>query len=148
VFAYLVWRWLLGADFDFVETRYFGRWPFALGQSWVAWGEFFGELFGASPLTRSYLLVELIGGAAGLATSLWYWRRDRALALYGLVTMGVIFTSGAVLGLHRYALALPALFLAPAEWGRSPVVDRLWTLASCLGLAVLTISFSFGFWAG
>jgi len=148
VFAYLVWQWLLGADFDFVETRYFGRAPLALGQSWDAWGDFFDNLLNSAPLTRSYELVELFGGAAGLATSLWFWRRDKALALYGLATLGVIFTSGAVLGLHRYALALPALFLAPAEWGRSPVFDRLWTLASCLGLAVLTISFSFGFWAG
>lgn len=148
VFAYLVWRWWLGADFDFVETRYFGRAPFALGQSWDAWGDFFDQLFNGPPLTRSYELVELIGGVAALATSLWYWRRDRSLALYGLATLAVIFTSGAVLGLHRYALGLPALFLAPAEWGRSRVFDRLWTLVSCLGLAVLTISFSFGFWAG
>jgi hypothetical protein len=148
VIAYLVWRWLLGADFAFVETRYFGRWPFALGQSWDAWATFFDRLFNAPPLTRSYELVELIGGALALATSLWFWRREKALALYGLATLGVIVTSGAVLGLHRYALAVPALFLAPAEWGRAPVFDRLWTLASCLGLAVLTISFSFGFWAG
>ena len=148
VLAYLVWRWLLGADFDFVETRYFGRAAFALGQSWDAWADFIDNLFHAAPLTRSYEVVELIGGVLALATSLWFWRRDKALALYGLATLGVIFTSGAVLGLHRYALSLPALFLAPAEWGRSPVFDRLWTLASCLGLAVLTISFSFGFWAG
>jgi hypothetical protein len=148
VIAYLVWRWLLGADFDFVETRYFGRSALALGQSWDAWATFFDRLLNAPPLTRSYELVELIGGVLALATSLWFWRRDKALALYGLATLGVIFTSGAVLGLHRYALGLPALFLAPAEWGRSLVFDRLWTLASCLGLAVLTISFSFGFWAG
>ena len=148
VLGYLVWRWLLGADFDFVETRYFGRAPFALGQSWDAWGDFFDQLLNATPLTRSYELVELTGGATALATSLWYWKRERSLALYGLATLGVIFTSGAVLGLHRYALGLPTLFLAPAVWGRNGVFDRLWTLASCLGLAVLTISFSFGFWAG
>ena len=48
----------------------------------------------------------------------------------------------------RYVLAMPSLFLVPAALGRWPVFDRLWTLASCLGLAALALAFSFGFWAG
>jgi len=147
-FAYLVWRWLLGADFDFVETKYFGRAPLAIGQSLEAWGDFFDTFVNGSPLTRSYEWVELAGAIAWAVTSLAYWRRDKALSLYGLATLGVVLTSGAALGMHRYALATPALFLAPAAWGRSPAFDRVWTLACCLGLAALTLSFSFGFWAG
>lgn len=146
--AYLVWRWLLGADFDFVETKYFGRAPLAIGQSLEAWGDFFDALLNGSALTRSYEWVELAGSIAWAVTSLAYWRRDRALSLYGLATLGVVLTSGAALGMHRYALATPTLFLAPAVWGRSPVFDRVWTLICCLGLAALTLSFSFGFWAG
>jgi len=147
-FAYLVWRWLLGADFDFVETRYFGRWPFAIGQSIEAWGDFLDALFNGTALTRSYEWIELAGTAVWLVTSLAYWGRDKALSLYGLATLGVVLTSGAALGMHRYALATPTLFLAPAAWGHSPVFDRIWTLVCCLGLAALTLSFSFGFWAG
>jgi hypothetical protein len=50
--------------------------------------------------------------------------------------------------MHRYALAMPALALAPARLGRFVVFDRLWTLACVLGLAALATLFSFGFWAG
>jgi len=44
---------LFGADFDFVETRYFGRWPFALGASWDAWTNAVGALFTGEPQTRA-----------------------------------------------------------------------------------------------
>jgi hypothetical protein len=75
-------------------------------------------------------------------------RRDLVLALYGLALLAVTMTSGDALGMHRYVISMPALFLAPAMLGRSPVFDRVWTLGCCLGLAVLTLLFTFGFWAG
>ena len=146
--AYLVWRLLLGSDFDFVETKYFGRWPFALGASWDAWSDAFDSLMNGDPPTRAYELVEFAGAAIGLATTIALWPRDKALSLYGLATFAVVLTSGAELGMHRYVLAMPSLFLVPAALGRWPVFDRLWTLASCLGLAALALAFSFGFWAG
>ena len=149
LFAYLVWRLFFGADFDFVETRYFGRWPFALGASWDSWMDALGTLFaGDNPQTRAYYLLEFAGLIAALVTSALLWRRDRGLTLYGLATLAVVATSGDALGMHRYVLAMPSLFLAPAMLGRHPVFDRLWTLACSLGLAVETIIFSFGFWAG
>jgi hypothetical protein len=148
--AYLVWRQFLGADFDFVETRYFGRWPFAISASIDAWRDFAGTLTDNSdPQLRAYNFVELAGIVAGLATSVLLWRRDKALTLYGLAIFAVVATSGAALGMHRYVLSMPALFLAPAALaGDHPVFDRVWSLACCLGIAVLTILFTFGFWAG
>jgi Mannosyltransferase (PIG-V) len=149
VLAYLVWRLFFGNDFDFVETRYFGRWPFALGASLDAWRDFAGTLLsGDDPQLRAYNLVELLGIVVSLVTSALLWRRDKALTLYGLAIFAVVATSGAALGMHRYALAMPSLFLAPAQLGRGAVFDRVWTLLCCLGLAVLTLLFSFGFWAG
>jgi hypothetical protein len=146
--AYGVWRLFLGSDFDFVETRYFGRWPFAFGASLDAWSEAWDTLMTGDAQSRAYRLLEFTGVAAWLITSLLLWRRDRALALYGLATFAVVATSGAELGMHRYVLAAPSLFLVPAELGRNGVFDKLWTLACCLGLAALTLAFSFGFWAG
>ena len=149
VIAYLVWRLFFGADFDFVETRYFGRWPFALGASLDAWSDFAQTLMGSDdPQGRAYDLLELFGIVASLVTSALLWRRDKALTLYGLATFAVVATSGAALGMHRYALAMPSLFLAPAQLGRGAVFDRVWTLVCCLGMAVSTLLFSFGFWAG
>jgi hypothetical protein len=146
--AYLGWRAVFGADFDFVETRYFGRWPFALGPSWDAWGDAFDALLHGDPPTRAYRLVEFVGAAAGLISTIALFPRDKALSLYGLAIFVVAATSGDALGMHRYVLSLPSLFLVPALLGRSPVFDRLWTLACCLGLAALALAFSFGFWAG
>jgi hypothetical protein len=150
VAAYMVWRLFLGRDFDFVETRYFGRWPFAIEASIDAWRDFAGTLVSSDdPQLRAYNLVELAGIIASLVASALLWPRDKALTLYGLATFAVVATSGAAIGMHRYALAMPALFLAPAHLAaRHWVFDRVWTLACCLGLAVLTLLFSFGFWAG
>jgi hypothetical protein len=149
VAAYLLWRLFLGADFDFVETRYFGRWPFAVQASVDAWHDFADTLMSGDPQLRAYDMVELFGIVASLIASALLWPRDKALTLYGLATFAVVALSGAALGMHRYALAMPALFLAPAHLAaRHAVFDRLWTLVCCLGLAVLTLLFSFGFWAG
>ncbi len=147
--AYLAWRLVFGADFDFVETRYFGRWPLAIGRSVDAWSDFAQTLSAGDPQARAYDLVEMAGIVASLVTAALLWRRDKALTLYGLATFAVVATSGAALGMHRYALAMPSLFMAPAYLAaRHPVFDRAWTLACCLGLAALTLAFSFGFWAG
>jgi hypothetical protein len=146
--AYLAWRAVFGADFDFVETKYFGRWPFALGPSWDAWSDAFDALLHGDPPTRAYRLVEFAGAAIGLATTIALMLRDKALGLYGVAIFVVAATSGDALGMHRYVLSLPSLFLVPAMLGRNPVFDRLWTLGSCLGLAALALAFSFGFWAG
>ena len=101
----------------------------AIGASLEAWRDFAGTLIGGDPQERAYDLVELFGIVASLATSALLWRRDKALTLYGLATFAVVATSGAALGMHRYALAMPSLFLAPAQLGRGAVFDRVWTLA-------------------
>jgi hypothetical protein len=76
------------------------------------------------------------------------WRTHKALALYGLAVLAIALTSGAALGLPRYVIAIPGLFLVPARWGRSVVFDRVWSLANILGLAVFGLAFSLDFWAG
>jgi hypothetical protein len=146
--AYLAWRAIFGADFDFVETRYFGRWPFALGTSLDSWSDALQTLIAGDPQSRAYYLFEFTGLAAAVVASALLWRREKALTLYGLATLVVVATSGAALGMHRYALAMPQLFLAPARLGARPAFDRIWTLGSCLGLAILALAFSFGYWAG
>jgi hypothetical protein len=146
--AYLGWRLIFGADFDFTETKYFGRFPFALGASWDAWHDALDTLLTGAPQQRAYYLLEFGGTIAGIVASLLLLRRDLALALYGLAILAVTMTSGDALGMHRYVISMPALFLSSAMLGRSAVFDRIWTLGCCLGLALLTLLFTFGFWAG
>jgi hypothetical protein len=146
--AYLVWRAMFGARFDFIETHFFGRGLLWLSLSWSSWREAFDLVASGEPQARAYYLVEVWGVLAATVASLLLVRRDPALALYGLAILGVALTSGAAQGMHRYVLSLPALFLIPARLGRQPVFDRLWTLGNTLALAVLALAFSWDFWAG
>jgi len=146
--AWVAWRLLLGGDFGYVESRYFGRGPFAVGASWDAWLEAARTLRHGAHAARAAVALEILAVVAAIAGSVLLWPRDKPLTLYGLALLAVAATSGAAVGMQRYVVALPALFLAPARLGREPAIDRLWTLWCCLGLAVLALAFSFGFWAG
>jgi hypothetical protein len=146
--AYLAWRGVFGGPFDFVETHYFGRGLFWLGAAWDDWQAGFAAVVGGDGQAGAYRLFEFAAVGVALAASVALWRRDKALAAYGLAILAVAATSGAGLGMQRYALSIPALFLTPARLGRDPVFGQLWTLANVLGLALLAITFSFGFWTG
>jgi hypothetical protein len=146
--AYLVWRAVFGARFEFVEARYFGRGLLWLQLTWNSWRDALDLVASGEPQARAYYLVEAWGVLAGGLASLWLLRRDPPLALYGLAILAVALTSGAAQGMHRYVLSLPALFLAPAKLGRLPVFDRLWTLGNTLAMAVFALAFSWDYWAG
>lgn len=147
--AYLAWRATYGAEFLYVQTHYFGRDAFAVERSGErllrAWHKLWGR---NGPQVSAYQMVEFAGIFCGIAFSLLLARRNPILAVYGLLVMVFCMTSGAALGAHRYVLGVPALFLVPAQWGRSIAFDRLWTLAGAMTMAVFTLAFSAGFWAG
>jgi hypothetical protein len=146
--AYLAWRLTLGPGFAVVEAHYFGREAFALGPSAASWADAAASLWSGPPPARAYYLVEFVGLGFGLLSCILLWRRDAMLAVYGLAIIGVTVTSGAALGMHRYILAVPAVYLIPARWGRSPVFDRLWTLGNVLVMGLFALAFSVDFWAG
>jgi hypothetical protein len=146
--AYLAWRAIWGARFDFVESHFFGRGAFWFALSAESWVEAFQLVAAGEPQAQAYYLVEIWGVAAGAGAALLLLRRDPALALYGLAILVMALTSGAAQGMHRYVMSAPSLFLATARLGRQPVFDRLWTLASALAMAVFTLAFSWDFWAG
>jgi hypothetical protein len=148
VLAYLAWRAVWGAKFDFVETHFFGRGVLWLELSTSSWVEAYQRVAAGEPQAIAYYLIEVWGVVAGLAASILLLRRDPALALYGLAILGVALTSGAAQGMHRYVMSAPGLFLATARLGRQPVFDRLWSFANTLALAVFALAFSWDFWAG
>jgi hypothetical protein len=149
VLAYAAWRLAYGHDFFLVESHYFGRDMLALGRSLESYGQAWDDLMGASGRQASaYQVAEFASVAGGLGASLLIARREPALALYGLAIMALAMTSGAAMGMQRYVLAAPAVYLVAARLGRAPAFDRIWTLAGTLGLAVFTVAFSAGFWAG
>lgn len=146
--AYLLWWALLGGPFHIIEDRYFSRGLLDLGGSWQAWKDAI-ELLGKTGSPGSaYYLVEFASIGLGLLAGVLLWRRDKALALYSLATLGFALTSGVAQGMHRYALAAPAIFLVPAAWGRHEAFDRVWTIGNVLLFGVFAAMFSFDFWAG
>ena len=70
------------ADFDFVETRYFGRWPFAIGASLEAWRDFARTFVDGDPQIRAYNCVELFGVIASLAATVMAMREQKAAAAH------------------------------------------------------------------
>jgi hypothetical protein len=100
------------------------------------------------PAGRAYYLVEFTAIALGILACLWIYRRDKALAIYGLAVILFSMTTGVAQGMHRYVMAAPALFLIPAHLGQNEAFDRAWTLANILIMGIFAAMFSFDFWAG
>jgi hypothetical protein len=146
--AYLAWRAVFGRSFAVVEEHYFGRAVFALSASLDSWTDAAASLWTGPPAARAYYAVEFASVGIGFAVCLVQVRKDPALALYGLAIIGLALTSGVALGMHRYILGVPALYLVPALWGRSAAFDRLWTLGNAVVMAVFALAFSADFWAG
>lgn len=146
--AYLIWWLVLGEPFHTVESRFFNRGLFMLGQSWEAWGQAWESMIGGNLQARAYFLVEFAAIAFGFTCCVLMLRRDPALALYSLAVILFSLTSGVAQGMHRYVMAAPVVFLLPARWGRSEAFDRIWTLGNVLLMGVLAITFSFDLWAG
>jgi hypothetical protein len=146
--AYLAWRAVYGTRFGYVEANYFGRGLLELRATAQSFVDLVDLLQNGDGQARAYYAVEGAAVLASAVCSAVLWRTHKALALYGLAVLAIALTSGAALGLPRYVIAVPALFLVPARWGRSVVFDRVWSLANILGLAVFGLAFSLDFWAG
>ena len=68
------------------------------------------------------------------------------VALFGVGVIVLSAGSAAAMGMDRYVLAVPAIFLMLAWFGRRIVFDRAWVMASTLLMGMLAMLFTFGFW--
>lgn len=146
--AYLIWSALLGEPFHTVERQFFSRGLFLLGPSLKAWSGAFKSLFGENPQTTAYYLIEFGALLLSLTACALTWREHPDLSFFGLAVILVSLTSGPAQGMHRYVLAVPSLFMVLARWGKRPLFDRAWTLASVLLMGLLATLFTFDFWVG
>ncbi len=168
--SYLVWSMTTLADkFHVIEVRFFGSgrtdvpcgtqwaslglphehfWMYDLQGSLIGWTSALQSLSMITPQRVFYYGIELAAILLTLITSALLIRKRPEIALYGLAVVTVTILSGAPQSMVRYVIAVPALFMVLASWGRNPIFDRLWTLASCLLLALLALLFSFNHWVG
>lgn len=69
-----------------------------------------------------------------------------AVAALSFAILLISWGSGPASGMHRYALTAPAVFIALADWGKNPIFDRAWTLASVLWMGLLAALFAVDMW--
>jgi hypothetical protein len=145
--AYLIWKFSrLGFNFDYVETRYFGRGFLDFGAAFYNWASAWKAMFAGIPEQTAYFLTEFLGLGIGLATCIACIRRNPEIAWFSLAVLIISWGSGPAQGIQRYILAAPAVFYMLAYWGRKPVFDRAWTILSTILMGFLAMLFAFNFW--
>jgi hypothetical protein len=165
VVTFLLWfTSVLGTTFMTVDREFFGR-TFDLPGSWNTWvaawqsmiagtdqtGTEAYRYFGGgalAPESSVYLFFEFFAMAIALLGTIWLIRKMPGVALFGLAVLVFSFGASATSpnGMDRYVLGVPAIFLMVAWFGRHPVFDRTWVLASTLVMGMMVMLFTFGFW--
>lgn len=153
----------LGQNWQTVEREYFSR-SFDLPKSIDLWQKSWDSLvsgvdktgintgygvYGGGLLPSStsfYIALEFISLALAIVACVWLVRRMPGVALFGLAVIVLSAGSSSAQGMDRYVLAVPAIFLMLAWFGRREVFDRAWVLASTLLMGLLVMLFTFGFW--
>jgi hypothetical protein len=159
--VFLVWKFsYYGAMFDYVEANMFGRPPLYIdiGKGFSLWTAVFQNMIAGFlhlPYQNSDQIVSLQYSAnyliefscmvIGFIAILRCLKTDPEVAWFSLAAFLIPLVSGPP-GLDRYMLAAPAVFITLARWGKNPVFDRAWTLASLLVMGLLAMLFAFNFW--
>jgi len=147
--VFFIWRVsYFGMAFSKVESEYFGRGLFLLGYGFNAWKDGLAAVFDSNHQASIYYLIEWGGIILGFTAGIREFRRNPDLAWFGFLVVLLSFTSGPAQGMHRYILASPPVFLMLSRWGKNPVFDRAWTVASVLLMGMLALLFSFDMWTG
>jgi hypothetical protein len=147
IFAYALWKIsYLGWAFDYVETNYFGRHVLDFAAAYYSWSDALVSLFRGVPEGSAYFLTEFLGLGIGIATCVACVKRFPEIAWFSIAVVVISFGSGPAQGMIRYVLGAPAVFVMLAFWGKDPVFDRAWTIASTLLMGLLAMLFAFNFW--
>ncbi len=146
--AFFIWKFsYLGLAFDYVEANYFGRGFLSLGFAFSAWSDAFRSIFtGSNPQHAAYYITEFIGFAIGITACIAIMKTHPELAWFSLAVVLISWGSGPAQGIHRYVLGAPAVFVALANWGGNPAIDRAWTVLSLLLMGLNATLFAFNMW--
>jgi hypothetical protein len=155
VIAFGIWKLsFYGLAFSVVEDVWFGRGLLDLGKTYYNWKVLLETIIAGAPWAADssqavvYSGIELLALIFGLVVCATEARRNPDLAMFSFFVVFLSFTSGQPQGMYRYILGAPVVFTALARWGKNPVFDRVWTLASVLLMGVMATLFTFDMWAG
>jgi hypothetical protein len=159
--TFMIWKFsYYGLAFNFVENNFFGRAFIDIGYSFSTWGQSFVEMIAGmlnikgppamhlfiKPAHSAYYFTEFLGLVLALITILRARKDYPEVAWFSLAVFLISWGSGPAMGIHRYVLAAPAIFIMLARWGKNPVFDRAWTLASALLMGLLAMLYAFNYW--
>ena len=150
LFALVVLRFSeIGVNFLIVQASLLHAEPFALVQAARKWGRLMLEMVSGSPaLALNSGLVLACTGLGALAC-LRMARRTWLLSLYSALVLFIPMTGGfPPNSMTRYVLAAPVVFMFLGWVGRRGLVDANWRLISTLLFALLTVMWTFNYWAG
>jgi hypothetical protein len=145
--AYLIWRLVMGEQFHEVESSFFRRGLLAVGDSWDAWKNALTSTGGSKQSIIYYFLEISILGLA-VISCLYTMRHYPESAVFGLGVIFISATSGVPQSMSRYMLAVPSIFIFAGRMGKNVVFHNAWLVAGTLLMSLLTIIFTFDFWAG
>lgn len=145
--TFLIWKISpYGQGFDYVEKTIYGSAFMDIRGAIGDWRQAIQSL-SMDVLQRgaNYSLIILLFLLA-LIACVKCIRQYPAVAWLSLAIILISWGSGPASGMHRYLLTAPAVFVALADWGRNPIFDRAWTLASILWMGLLAALFAVDMW--
>jgi len=148
VVSFLVWRQVLGGEFDPVQRYWFGRdildWE-KTRDGWRAAIDLFRSGDTVSQ-ARVYYGLEFASVILALVACLFTARQYPLVALFSLMVLAMSAASGAPQSLIRYVLAVPSLFIFLGKMGRRPLFDRAWITGCLLLMGLLAALFAQDMW--
>lgn len=145
--TFLIWKnSSYGRAFDYVEKTIYGSVFMDVRGAISDWTQAIQSL-SMDVLQRgaNYSIIIFLFILA-LIACLKCMRNYPAMTWLSIAILLVSWTSGPASGMHRYVLTAPAVFIALADWGKNPIFDRAWTIASILWMGMLAALFAVDMW--
>lgn len=145
--TFLVWKSShYGMAFDYVEKNFFGSTFMDIPGALEDWTKAFQSLtFDIQQRGANYSLIIILFILAVVAC-FKIMKQYPEVAWLSLTIILISWGSGPASGMHRYILTTPAVFVALAQWGKNPVFDRAWTIASIMWMGFLAAIFAMDMW--
>ena len=145
--TFLVWKFsYYGLAFDFVERTFFGSTFMNIPRAIQDWSQAFQSLSMDIPQRGANYLIIIVLFLMALVACFKCMKDYPEAAWVSLAIIIISWGSGPASGMHRYVLTTPAIFIALADWGKNPVFDRVWTVASVLWMGFLSAMFAMNLW--
>ncbi len=147
IITFLIWKFsYYGLAFDFVEQSFFGSTFMDIPGAIADWTQAIHSLSMDILQRGANYSIIIVLFVLAVAACFKCMKTYPEVAWLSLTIILISWGSGPASGMHRYVLTAPAVFVALADWGKNPVFDRAWTIASIMWLGLLSALFALDMW--